>query len=121
MTLLFDPPPSFDLPLSKGGDLIVDFIYRPLLTGTDGDPVLDVNGKKQYPVTDYPTGAVVVMQIDPNISQSAVITGHHATVTVDHALTDPIKPGRLWRQKITYSDGRDVVLCNGKVIRKDGS
>jgi hypothetical protein len=92
MTTLFDPPPTFELPLSKGGDLIADFIYKPLVVDENGDPVL-VNGNKQYVVTDYPAGAAVKMQIDAPtpVDESATITGHHAVVVVDFALTQPLR------------------------------
>jgi hypothetical protein len=121
VTTLFDPPPVYDLPLSKGGDLRVDFIYQPLVVDEDGAPVL-LDGELQYETTDYPVGASLRLVIDstPPIEADAVITGSVASVRVDKAETDPV-PGRVfWRAVLTFGDGTDVVARNGRTVRKDG-
>jgi acetyl esterase/lipase len=120
VTYLFDPPQRFDLPLTKGRDLYFDFIYKPLLVDGSGDPILDVNGKKQYQVANYPGGAVVTLEIDtsPQTTATATISTHHATVSVDYALADAIATQVPWRIKMVVS-GVDDVLAHGKTKRVD--
>jgi hypothetical protein len=125
MALLFDPAATYELPLSKGGDLYVTFTYMPLVVDGNGDPVLDAQGKKQYAEADYPTDAAVSFAIDsdPPIATVAAIDGSKATVLVDKAEADTVKNGKLWRTVITYAgvDSRDVVMCNGTIVRYDGA
>jgi len=122
MSTLFPPPPVFDLPLSKGGDLFVRFVYKTVVVDGDGEPVL-VDGQYQFEEADYPGGATVALTIDTDDPVRAVadISGSDAVVQVDYTELDAVKPGKLWRLVITYADGRDEVLVNGKIIRKDGA
>ncbi|MCG7607074.1 hypothetical protein [Mycobacterium sp. CnD-18-1] len=121
MPELFSSPQVFELPLSKGGDLYVDFIYKPLVVGENGDPVLS-NGQKQYEVANYPTGAVVKLVIDTDtpIESEATITDEHAVVWVQSEVIDTVPKSKLWRVIITYSNGLDKVMCNGVTARRDG-
>lgn len=121
MPELFTPPQVFELPLSKGGDLYLDFIYKPLVVDENGEPILD-NGQKQYAVADYPDGATVKLVIDADdpIVVEADISDEHAIVWEQSEVADLIPKNRLWRAVITYSNGLDVVLCNGVTVRKDG-
>lgn len=123
MAFLFDPPAIYELPLSKGGDLYVTFTYMPLVVDANGDAILDAKGNKQYAEADYPSGASVVFTIDsdPQITADATIVGSKAIVLVDKADVDTVKPSKLWRAVITYvDDSRDVVMCNGTIVRSDG-
>lgn len=125
MTTLFDPPPIYDLPISKGSDLFFGFIYKPLVVDEDGDPVLDGGGNKQYVAADYPDGSSVKLVIETDdpaapISVTATIDGSMATVLEDYLIADTVKNGKLWRAVITYSNGLDQVLANGVVARWDG-
>jgi hypothetical protein len=123
MANLFEPPPIFTLPLSKGGDLYFGFIYKPLVVDEDGAPVLTGGGQRQYAVADYPDGATVALIIDNDdttITVDADIAGPQATVWEDKAVADTVKGGKLWRVVLTFADGFDQVICNGKTVRKDG-
>jgi hypothetical protein len=122
MPTLFPPPPVYDLPLSKGGDLYVDFVYKPVVVDDDGEPVL-VDGEYQFEEADFPSGSSVKLTIDsdPEVSATAVIDGSHAVVQSDYLSVDAVKGGKFWRLVITYADGLDEVLANGKTIRKDGA
>lgn len=105
-TPLFTPPPLFALPLTKGGDLHVDFIY-----------------KAQYEIADYPDDAVVKLVIDtePELTEvTATITGSRATIHLDYTAADLIKKGLLWRLILTTADGIDTVIVNGVTTRADG-
>jgi hypothetical protein len=119
---LFQEPPAFELPLSKGNDLLVKCVYKPLVVDEFGAPVLDVNGKKQFAVAPYPMGATVTMEID-SIPQGvfvASISESEAIVFGDHLLVDDTKNGTLWRIILTYQNNVNKVMCNGIVIRADG-
>jgi hypothetical protein len=120
VTYLFDPPQTFDLPLTKGRDLYFDFIYKPLLVDGSGDPILDSGGNKQYQVANYPGGAVVTLEIDtsPPTTATATISTHHATVNVNYTLADVIASRVPWRIKMVTS-GVDDVLAHGKTKRVD--
>ena len=117
---LFEPPPSYGLPLVKGGDLHVVFVYKPVVTDDDGEPIL-ANGKYQYEKADYPAGATVKLIIETNPVQEfdADISGPNASVSVDHLITDEIDKNIDWRVILTYADGLDEVLANGRTFRKD--
>jgi hypothetical protein len=120
VTPLFDPTPRFDLPVSKGGDLLVDFVYKPQLVDGDGEPVLDGEGKPQFAVADYPAGATVrlVIEASPEVTADAAISGHLATALVDFTIVDTVRHKTPWRVVMTV-DGIDQVLANGKVARHD--
>lgn len=119
---LFNEPPAYKLPLSKGNDLLVKFVYKPLMVDEFGEPILDVNGKKQFVKANYPDGAVVnfIIDSDTQISFEAEISGADAFVIGDYLATDGVKNGCLWRTVITYENGINKVMCNGIVIRADG-
>jgi hypothetical protein len=118
---LFPPPQVFALPLSRGGDLHVDFVYKPMVLDPAGDPVL-VGGQPSYQVADYPAGAVVTLTIDtdPRIIAVAAITGPHAIVHIDYLAADQIPARVLWRCVLTTTDGLDTVIANGTTTRHDG-
>ena len=122
MAKLFEAPPAFQLPLSKGQDLSVRFVYKPLVVDGFDEPVLDVDGNRQYAEADYPAGATVTLTIDSDtpVSSAATISGSEAAVLVDHLLIDDILRGKWWRLVISYTDGLDRVICNGQTVRADG-
>lgn len=108
---LFDPPPKYTLPLSKGQDLSVDFRNNPSGDGTT--------------FVDYDPGVTVTLTIetDTPIAQAATIDGHHAYVKVESTLTDPIKDGKAWRVVVSTptTPTTETVGANGKTKRFDGS
>lgn len=132
--VLFDPPPVFDLPLSKGGDLHVTLVYEPIVLDDNGNPVpavddngnpiLDSEGNPQYQhaEADWPDGSTVKLVIDSDTPTvvTATIEGSLATVDLDYVAADQIKPRLLWRAVLTHSTGLDEVLANGTTVRKDG-
>jgi hypothetical protein len=90
MTNLFEPPPVYELPLSKGGDLSVDFLNNP---SGDGSTFVD-----------YGVGVTVTLIIDtePAITKLAAVSTFHAAVKIESTVTD------------------GTVAANGKVKRFDG-
>lgn len=119
MTRLYEPPPTFELPLSRGGDVYFGIVYKPLVVDQNGDPVLDGEGNRQYAAADYPDGATVTVTID-TVDIEGTIEGSVATIWGDATHTDTVKAGKQWRAVITYANGLDRVLCNGKTMRSDG-
>lgn len=126
MPNLFDPPKTFNLPLSKGGDIYFSFKYMPLVVDVDGNPILSQpGGLKEYEEADFPDGATVQLIIETNNADAplvadATITGSIAKIQMDKALADTAQAGKLWRAVITYSSGLDKVMCNGLTTRNDG-
>lgn len=120
MAWLINPPDTFELPVSKGGDFQAIFVYKPMVVDANGEPVL-VAGEPQYAITDYPIGAVVTLTIDaiPPVSGVATIDGPRATVVIDKADADTVLDYQLWRLVMTVGS-LDQVLANGQVVRSDG-
>lgn len=108
MTNLFEPPPKYTLPLSKGGDLVVDFRNDP-------------NNDEDY--VDYDSGVTVtlIVETDPALEVEADITGHHAVVKIESTVADTIPTGTVWR--LIHSSPTDpsteTVAAYGKVKRFD--
>lgn len=110
MTNLFDPPQVYDLPLSKGKDLVVDFQQRQ-------------NGQ----LTPYGQGVTVSLVIDMDpapIVANAVIDTYHAIVTIQSEVADTVPKGKLWRCRVSVPasglETNDLVPVNGRTIRYDG-
>lgn len=105
---LFDPPPKYVLPLSKGGDLAVQFLNDP-------------NNDETY--EDYGVGVTVTMIIDTvtPINSVASISGHTATVKVESTVADDIDGGVPWRLIISSptTPTTEVVAAYGKTKRFD--
>ena len=118
---LFASRPVFDLPLTKGDDLSVTFVYKEPVTDEDGEFVLDDKGRVQYAAADYPDGATVALEVDtkPARSFDAVITGSEAYVHQAFTVTDLIPKNTPWRVKITYTGGLNKVAAHGKTVRND--
>jgi hypothetical protein len=110
MTTLFTPPPVFDLPLSKGGDLSVDFLNNPSGDGTT--------------FVDYGAGVTVTLVIDtePVTTAPAVVSTYHAAVKLESTVTDAILPRTPWRLIVSSptTPTTETVAANGKVKRFDG-
>lgn len=110
-TPLFDPPPVHGLPLSKGGDLIVDFKNK-------------VPGSNPATYQDYPDGVSILLVIDTDtpITATATISTHHAVARVESEVADAIPAGRLWRciYRVAGSPTTDIPVVNGKTERHDG-
>lgn len=111
MANLFDPPSIFNLPLSLGKDLVVDFQRQV----TSGFPPVAVD-------TAYEAGTTVSLIIDttPPTVAVATINGFHAVVRIPSEVTDHIKSKLLWRCRVSLLDATDLVPCNGQTIRFDG-
>ena len=114
-------PPKLALPVSKGGDLVVDFQQQ----------IDDI-------YTDYGLGVVVRMEVDiasapvyggtasppTTITATAVITNHHAVCRFDFIDADAITDGSLWRCVVVYPtipQTTEVVGMNGRIKREDGN
>lgn len=109
MAYLIPPPRKFMLPLSKGGDLVVDFRNNP-----SNDKVTFV---------DYDEGVTVQLIIDtqPPIIVDAVISTSHANVKVESSVADDIPTDTVWRAIATIptSPPTNIVGAFGKVRRFD--
>lgn len=107
MVNLFTPPPSYDLPLSKGGDLVVDFVR-----------VDDTN----TPIP-YDAGSTVTLTIDttPPTVGTATISVEHALVKIESTAVDPIKKGVMWRCVVSLNTvpTTEIVARNGTTTRAD--
>lgn len=110
-TPLFDPPPVYSLPISRGGDLIVDFKNKV----PDSSPAT---------YEDYPVGVTVVLVIDTDapVTATAAISTHHAVVRIESEVADTIPKSKLWRciYRVAGSPVTDVIVANGQTERHDG-
>lgn len=110
-------PPKLGLPVSRGGDLIVDFTQK----------VNDV-------YTDYSAGVSVQLQVDVQnpgkppppptvITATAEINNYHAVCRIESEVADVIPNGSLWRCVVSYptSPTTEVVGINGRIQRSDGA
>ena len=78
MATIFPPPPKLDLPLSKGADLDVTFIYKPLVDGVPTE-------------SDWPGGSTVTAVIDAKaapVEAVAVIAIELRGMRATHAAPD---------------------------------
>lgn len=114
MAWLFDPPETYDLPVSLGGDIIVTFKNRT----PNSDPV-------EY--TDYPNNVAVKLVIgvgDNAIEAPATIDGHDAVCRIESEVADTIVDGSLWRVIVSVTNGEvidNLPALNGTVVRSDGA
>lgn len=122
MAVLFNAAPVYDLPLTKGDDLALRFVYCELVVDDQGEPILDSKGNAQFEIADYPEGTNVQVEIDTRPTQQvfdADISGHDATIQVSADTMDLI-PARLpWRVQIIFADGLTKVGAHGKTVRND--
>lgn len=106
--MAFDVPPIQMLPVSKGGDIIIDFMQK-----------ID----NQY--TEYGPGVIVQLQIDipETVSATATISTYHAVCKIESTVADTIPNGSLWRCIVSYPTfpTTEVVGMNGRVKRFDGA
>jgi hypothetical protein len=111
------PPALLDLPISNHADFYARFVYKPVVVDVNGEPVL-LAGKYQFVVADYPAGSSVTLIIDTNppLVVDAVITDQFAEVLIDKAVTATIGIGSTWSLVLTFADGFDKAIMEGKVI-----
>jgi hypothetical protein len=110
MTNLFNPPPTANLPLSLGKDVVVAFRNK-------------VPGAPPGTYTDFPEEVSVKLVIgkgSTEIEAAAIISGSSATCQIESTLADKVKAGTLWRVVVT-TPSSDTVPLNGKVVRADGA
>jgi len=115
MPLLFNPPQSYDIPVSLGGDLLVTFKNK-------------VPGSDPVTYTDYPVGTSIKMLIgkgDSLIQINGVINGSDAVFRLESEVADTIRSGVSWRLIFSIVDDNaqltdDIVIMNGRVVRVDG-
>jgi hypothetical protein len=115
MTNIYDPPPTAELPLSLGRDVILTFRNK-------------VPGSDPAAYVDYPDGVSVTLEIGKGPSKissgAATISGSNATCRIESELTDGVREGALWRVVVSKDNGSlvdDEVPLNGKVVRSDGA
>lgn len=104
---IFARPPRGTIPLSKGGDLVVDFQQR-------------IDGVH----TDYASGVFVRLVIDTphdTIDAIATISGFHAFCKVESEVADSINAGVAWRCLVSYPTvpRTEIVAMNGTITRAD--
>lgn len=106
---LFAPPPRYLLPVSKGGDIAVDFRNNP-----SADQTTFVN---------FDAGVTVTLIIDTAspITAAATISTYHANVKIESTVADTIPINTVWRLIVSTptSPPTDVVAAFGKVARFD--
>lgn len=104
---VFPRPQIRTLPISKGGDIVIDFI-----------------GSVGGVITNYPAGVIVSLQIDTAtpIVALAAISAFHAVCRVEFPVSDPIQEGIPWRCVVSYpgSPTTEIVAVNGVTARADG-
>lgn len=109
MAMLIPAPTSFSLPLSLGGDLVIDF--------QQVDPVT------KSPVA-YGGGITLTLIIDANtpITALATISVADATVQIESSVCDTIKAGTPFRliERVPGSPATNTVVLYGNVTRFDG-
>lgn len=119
---LYNSAAVYDLPLTKGDDLALRFVYCELHVDENGDPILDGKGRAQFEVKDYPEGAAVRLEIDTRPDQlviDAVIDGHDAMIHAPAEVVDKV-PGRIaYRVKSILSPDLAKVPTHGKTVRND--
>lgn len=111
MVNLFNPPPSFTLPLVMGSDLVLSLTYRQLKT--DG---------VTYENADWPANSVVTLVIDSqpaSVTSVADIVAEVATIGVESTVTDGIAPGLQWRLIVNTGATWDQVIAHGLTQRSD--
>lgn len=113
--MAFYTPPKNQLPVSKGGDIVIDFMLN----------VDDVH-------TSYGPGVAVRLEIDipengnqpaETLSVAAAISTYHAVCKIEAAEADTIPGGSLWRCVVSYPtipESTEIVGMNGQVKREDG-
>lgn len=111
MTNLFDPPPIYNLPLSYGNDVRLDF--QNVLPGSSPASYQNYAAGTTAQLVIGKPGAILA-------TANAVISTYHAVVRLESSVADGIKAGSLWRFIVSNS-GDDVVACNGKTVRFDGT
>lgn len=118
---LYNSAPVYDLPLVKGDDLALRFVYCELHVDDDGEPILDSKGRAQFEIADYPEGVTVQLEIDTRpdpLVVEAEIDGHDAMIHVPAAVADAI-PARIdYRVKAILSPDLTKVGTHGKTVRE---
>jgi hypothetical protein len=114
MHTLINPPATYELPLTTGRDLVVDFQNQ----AADGTAI------------DWPNHATVTVVIEPRgaepITAAATIEGNHAVCYISHTVADAVRGTPVWRCKATLPGGLGTtnplndVFVNGLVGRYDG-
>lgn len=118
MAMSISIPPKLALPVSKGGDLIIDFMQM----------VDDV-------YTSYGPGVLVRLEVDIEspgrppppptiITGIADISTYHAVCRIESTVADTIPDGSLWRCVVSYPTipaTTEVVGINGRIQRSDGT
>jgi hypothetical protein len=100
------PPERKTLILTKGKDLVLDFIHKP-------------GGA----ITDYPGGASVTLLIetDPETTVTGTVSGSSAVCRIESTEADAIPAGKPWRVIVSYATDpttEDVPVV-GKTKRVD--
>lgn len=96
------------LPVSKGGDIVIDFLQK-------------IDGV----YTEYAAGVIVKLEIDipETVSATASISTYHAVCKIESTVSDTIPNGSFWRCVVSYPTfpTTEVVAMNGRVKRFDGA
>lgn len=114
MALLFNPPQSYEIPVSLGGDLLITFRNRV----PDSNPI-------EY--TDYPENSslkLIIGKGDTAIQINGVMNGSDAVFRLESEVVDTIKSGLSWRLIFSLAEEGepidDIVIINGRMVRVDG-
>jgi hypothetical protein len=109
MANLFDPPPKYAMPLSAGGDMVVDFRNNPTGDGTT--------------FVAYEAGVTLTLYVDTDTPTEvdADITDEHAVVRIESDVADLIPTGTKWRLILATDDTptTETVVAYGTMKRFD--
>jgi len=109
MTDVFNRPPRRVLPLSKGGDLVVDFLQS--IGGVYVNYDIGVNVNLVIESTPHSAGVIA----------PAVTVDYHAVCKVESGIVDDIPAGTIWRCVVSYPTipTTEIVAMNGITDRAD--
>lgn len=118
MVANFSVPPKMPLPISRGGDLIVDFKQKINDVYTDYAP--EVSVRIEIDVQDKGTPTPPVQ----TFVGEGVVASFHAVCRIESQVADLVPNGSLWRCIVSYPTSpstTEVVAINGRVTRLDGA
>ena len=141
---LFDPPPKYGIPLSRGGDIYLRFTLTVPDPNGETEQVIDpdtgetvervkrvevnfpAGSKMVFAITTAGIGSTEVMEeVSEAVSEATGrpgIDGSKAEMLMDHIALDGLSfdENQTWRLTYTSAEGVDSPVANGFTYRADG-